>query len=110
MTGDLITADEVEALRARAKTITMKEGLHLTMQDGFVPVIPMNLKSGYCVSLTMIDPSTGRDPIEVFSVGACKSQPDPADAEHLAKAVLGEGCVFLGSLLSKSMVHFCRVM
>lgn len=114
--NDLISGEEIIALRLRAKTITMKDGLKMTMKDGFVPVLPMEIKSGYGVSLTIIEnspesnkrgawPSTQ---IEVFSVGS-HGNPDPADSERIALAVLGEGYAHLESMSpSKKMVHFFK--
>jgi len=107
--NDLISGDEIIALRIRAKTITMQGGLRITMQGGFVPVIPMDIKSGYGVSLTIIQNPPDRNPIEVFSVGARHGQPDPADSESIAMAVLDKGYASLPSLISSlRMVHFFK--
>lgn len=107
--NDLISGYEIIALRLRAKTITMKEGLRLTMQSRFVPVIPMDIKSGYGVSLTIIQNPPDRNPIEVFSVGARHGWPDPAESESIATVVLGKGYTPLPSVLPKSkMVHFFK--
>lgn len=101
----LITEDEITALKARAKRITMQDALRATMEGGFVLVIPMDLKSGYCVSYTIIENPPNQ--LEMFSVGAHGKPVDPADAEYLAKAVLHEYTV-LGNLLSKGMTHFMK--
>ncbi len=107
--NELISGEEIKALRRRAKTITMKEGLRLRMQGGFVPVIPMDLKSGYGISLTIVENPPDRNPIEILSVGAIRGRPDPADSESIATAVLGKGYAPLPSLLpSKRMVHFWK--
>lgn len=107
--NDLISGDEIIALRTRAKTITMKVGLRLTMQDGFVPVVPMNIKSGYCVSLTIIENPPDRNPIDILSVGSVRGIPDPAESESIAMAVLGKGYTPLASLIpSSGMVHFFK--
>ncbi len=107
--NDLISGDEIKALRNRAKTITMKDGLRLRMQGGFVPVIPMDIKSGYGISLTIVHNPPDRNPIEIFSVGARHGMPDPADSESIATAVLGKGYSPLPSLIpSSKMVHFFK--
>lgn len=107
--NDLISGDEIIALRTRAKTVTMKEGLRLTMQGMFVPVIPMEIKSGYGVSLTIIHNPPDRNPIEIFSVGKVRGMPDPAESESIATGVLGKGYVPLPSLIPSSrMVHFFK--
>ncbi len=102
----LITGEEIKALRARAKKITTKDALRASLEGRFVLVIPMDLKSGYCVSYTIIE-NPPSSQLEVFSVGANGKPVDPADAELLAKAVLGEYHV-LGNLLSKGMTHFMK--
>lgn len=104
----LISGDEIIALRTRAKTITIQEGLRITMTGGFVPVIPMEIKSGYVVNLTKIESPPRRNPIEVLSIGS-QGRPDPADSEIIALAVLGKGYVPLQNIFSKRMVHFARV-
>ena len=101
---ELITTDEIAALRARAKTITMQDGLRITMQGGFVPVIPMELKSGYGVSLTIIQNPSDRSPIEVFSVTYKGNIPDAAD--HIALAVLGKG--YNPFRNTKGMLHYFK--
>ncbi len=107
--NELISGAEIKALRRRAKTMTMQEGLRLTMQGGFVPVIPMEIKSGYVVSLTIIENPPDKKQLEVFSVGARHGKPDPADSERIAFAVLGKGALPLKSLLPSSrMVHFWK--
>lgn len=104
--NDLITAEEIVELSARTKRITMKEALRQTMEGGAVPVKPLELKSGYLASYTIID-NLPNSQLEVFSVGARGKQVDPADAERLAKAILGE-YQLLGNLMSKSMTHFMK--
>lgn len=107
--NDLISGDEIIALSTRAKTVTMKEGLRLRMQGGFLPVIPMEIKSGYCISLTIIDNPPDRKPIQIFSIGAVRGMPDPADSESIATAVLGNGYTPLPAMIpSSTMVHFFK--
>ncbi len=103
--NDLITAEEIIELRARAKRVTMKEALRESL-EGRATVAPMNLKSGYWVSYTIID-NLPNSQIEVLSVGARNKAVDPADAERLAKAVLGE-YLSVGNLMSKGMTHFMK--
>lgn len=103
--NDLILPEEIKALRACAKTITMKEGLRLTMQQGFVPIIPRPLISGFGVSMMIIDASE-KNPIELVSVTYKGKKPDPADADHIALAVLGKG--YTPILMSKGMMHYFK--
>ncbi len=104
--NDLITLDEIVKLRGSARRVTMKEALRQTMEGEIVKVTPTELKSGYFASYTIID-NLPHPQIEVFSVGARGKAVDPADAERLAKAVLGEYQP-LGNLMSKSMTHFMK--
>lgn len=108
--NDLISGEEIIAVRYRAKTITMKEALRVTMVGGYVPIIPMVIKSGYGVSLTIVEDPQSRK-IELLSVGSQRGNPDPADSELIALAVLGPGYLPLEiSLSSKRMVHFMKNM
>lgn len=109
--NDLISGKEIKALINQAKTMTMKDALRISLSGKFVPVIPMELKSGYCVSFTMIDPQDRNNNrlIGVCSVGARKGLPDPADAECIVSAVLGGPVIQIASLLPRStMLHFIR--
>lgn len=109
--NELISGEEIRALRRRAKTITMQDALRASLGGKFILVIPMDLKSDYWVSLTTIENQPAdRNPIEVFSVGVHHGQPDPVDSERIAVAVLGEGYAPLpGKLKSKRMVHFFKM-
>lgn len=102
---NLITEDEIKRLRAGARTITVENGF----QQKIHVVIPMDLQSGYGVSLSIAHESSLNCRMEILSVGSRQGPPDPADAERIAKAVLGDGYTFVGSLLSRRMAHFYKV-
>jgi len=102
--NDLISEEEIKALRARAKTITIKD----CMAGRMILIEPIGLKCGYCASYSIVESPEGRAPIEVISVGT-HGRPDPADSECIAMAVLGEGYTPVESLLpSGDMVHFFK--
>lgn len=108
--NNLISGEEIIAVRESAKTLTIKEGLRLTMKQGCVPVIPMHLKSGFCASMTILEPEPGRNPIEVVSVGITgkKGLPDHADADEIVGAILGKGFTPIVGLKSKQLYHYFK--
>lgn len=103
--NDLITTEEIAKLRSRVKRITMKDALRETM-EGKAFTAPINLKSGYHTSYTIIDNSPGPQ-LEIVSIGSRRKTVNSADAERIGKAVLGE-YLELGDLKSKGMVHFMK--
>lgn len=104
-TDTLITEAEIKTLRENAKTITLEDAL----RGPRVKVTPQILASGYKVSLTMNDPGTGRI-IEHVSIYDPAGRTDPADAERIAKAVLGEGYIlFWDGELLKENKHFIKI-
>jgi len=71
-------------------------------------IIPTKLKSGYGVSYSLIESPEGRAPVELLSVGSQNGEPDPADSESIALAVLGEGYTPADFLFLGNMVHFVK--
>jgi hypothetical protein len=105
MSSDLITLEEIKTLRAGAITITLKMVMDYVVERKVIPVIPIILKSGYCVSMT-IDMLRGRA-VEHISISRMGEITDPADAEIIAKAVVGE-CAIQGSMFNKNVIHFLK--
>ncbi len=104
-TDTLITEAEIETLRANAKTITLEDAL----RGRRVEVKPLILASGYEAIMTMNDAGTGRV-IEHVSVYDRSGRTDPADAERIARAVLGEGYRVWGDgKLLKENKHFIKI-
>lgn len=108
--NDLITAGEIKTLRTNAqerifKVTSIQDIIQTTPEK--VIVIPTPLKSAYCASLSMIEADKGKK-IEILSVGS-SGVPDAADAESIAKAVLGTDYKYLGHFSREDMVHFISV-
>jgi len=104
-TDTLITEAEIKTLRANAKTIT----LEVALRGHIVKVNPLILASRYKVSMTVNDVGTGRV-MEHVSVYDPSGMTDPADAERIAVAVLGEGyTVWGGGELLKENKHFIKI-
>lgn len=102
--GDLITLEEVRTLRAGAKTITPE----MVMEAVITGVAGINLSSGYRVSMT-IDLLAGRTTAEHIAVSKIGGITDPADAEIIAKAVIGE-CTMKGNMFNKNVIHFLKIV
>lgn len=81
----LITEDEIKTLKESPKTITLVD----TLEGRKIPTPPLNLRSGYLVTYTIQDARPLGRRIELLSVYRDKPVPDPADSEHIAKAILG---------------------
>lgn len=104
-TDPLITEAEIKTVRANAKTVTFEDAIKGTR----IEVKPLILASGYKVSMTLNDAGTGRV-IEHVSVYNPSGRTDPADAEIIAKAVLGEGYTVWGDgELLKENKHFIKI-
>ncbi len=104
---NLITPEEIKALRAGAITITPEMVMEYVVERKVIPVIPRILKSGYCVSMT-IDLLKGRA-VEHICISKMGKIADPADAEIIAKAVIGE-CTIKGSMFNKNVIHFMKIV
>jgi len=102
--NDLISGEEIKALKANACTITLRDAMEMRLKI----IIPMDLKSGYGVSYSLVESSGGKAPIEFLSVGSRSGEPDPADSERMALAVLGEGYTYVDTLFLGNMVHFAK--
>ncbi len=101
--NDLISGEEIKALRAKAAIITLQDVIEIR----FYKIEPMYLKSKYCVSLTIAESPIGNQ-IEILSVGS-HGKPDPADSESIATAILGSGYTSIDSMLPfGNMVHFWK--
>jgi hypothetical protein len=46
--------------------------------------------------------------VELLSVGSRSGEPDPADSDRIAMAVLGEGYISADNLFLGNMVHFVK--
>jgi len=105
MTDNLITEAEIKTVRANAKTITFEDAL----RGPRIEVKPLIIASGYKVSMTLDAAGTGMV-IEHVSVYNPSGRTDPADAEIIAKAVLGEGYMVWGDgELLKENKHFMKI-
>ena len=102
--NDLISGEEIKALKANACTITLQDAMEMRIKI----IIPMDLKSGYGASYSLVESSGGKAPIEILSVGSRNGVPDPADSERIALAVLGEGYTSADSLFLGNMLHFVK--
>jgi len=102
--NDLISGEEIRALKANACTITLQDAMEMRIKI----IVPMTLKCGYCASYSIVESPEGRAQMELLSVGT-HGRPDPADSECIAMSVLGEGYTPVESLLpSGDMVHFWK--
>lgn len=99
--NDLITQKEIEEIKAKAITMDI---LELMKTRKTVITNPTWLSNGYGVSYS-IDTMPGIPPVHHVSIGHRNRNPDPAEAECIAKEMLGE-YVVLGDVHHIGVIHF----
>jgi hypothetical protein len=99
--SSLITKKEIDEIKSKAMTIDV---LKMVNEKRIIIVKPHWLENGYGISFT-IDIMPGLPPINHISVGHRNGTPDPADAEHIAREMLGD-YVVLGTMYLKDNIHF----
>ena len=105
---NLITPEEIETLRAGAKTITPEMVMDAVAEGNIIPVVPIKLKSGYMISMT-IDKLDGRT-AEHISVNNPDGSIDHADAEIIAHAILGDFYIMKKGVLNRNVIHFIKIV
>lgn len=105
---NLITPEEIKTLRAGAKTITPEMVMEAVAEGKIIPIVPIKLNIGYLASMT-IDKLDGRT-AEHLSISRQEGRTDPADAEIIAKSVIGEGWIMKGSALNRNVIHFIKIV
>lgn len=109
MINDLITPDEIKNLRNSAVKITPE--ICEDIKHGKISqILPeaMHLKSGYMVQMTK--DIVNNIIVEHISVSRQNNKTDPADAEHIANAILGTGWSTMPSMLNKNVLHFLKLI
>lgn len=90
MGNDLITTDEINLLKTSPRHLSWKDVSPKTSAV-YPPVKPIKLKSGYVVSYTIDSIFEEKNvKIEHVIIGAEDFEPDPADEDEIAHAILGE--------------------
>lgn len=102
----MLTEDEIKNIKGNAVTIIMNDVL-----NGKAKPIPFTtVSNGYTVSMSI---TVLREYIEVHHVSVMNPNgaTDPAEAEHIAKDILGEGYQFVmhGELVPNNL-HFMELV
>ena len=102
----MLTEDEIKTIKGNAVTIIVTEVL-----EGKVKPVPRTtISNGYTVgmSITLL-----RESLEIRHISVLNPEgvTDPAEAEHIAKDILGEGYQFItqGELVPNNL-HFMKVV
>lgn len=102
----MLTEDEIKKIKEKAVTITLKDVFAKKVK----PVNPTTVSNGYKVSMSI---DVLRDYLDVHHVSVMNPNgvTDPAEAEHIAKDILGEGYQFMapGELVPNNL-HFMKVV
>lgn len=102
----MLTEPEIKKIKEKAITITLNDVFARKVK----PVNPTIVSNGYRVSMSI---EALRDYLDVHHVSVLnpKGVTDPAEAEHIAKDILGEGYQFItqGELVPNNL-HFMKVV
>ena len=100
----VLTEDEIKKIKDRKIIITLKDALGMKVK----PTKPTVVSNGYKVSMSI---DVLKDYLEVHHVSVYnpKGRTDPAEAEHIARDILGEGYQYLGGReLRSNNLHFIK--
>ncbi len=102
----MLTEDEIKKIKGNAVTIIMND----VLKDKAKSVPYTTISNGYMVSMS-IDVLRTYLEIHHVSVMNPKGATDPAEAEHIAKDILGEGYQFVmhGELVHNNL-HFMKMV
>ena len=102
----MLTEDEIKKIKGNAVTVTVKD----VFKGKAKPVLPVTISNGYKVSMSI---DVLREYLEIHHVSVMnpKGVTDPAEAEHIAKDILGEGYQFImhGELVPNNL-HFMKMV
>ena len=99
----LICKEELEQIKLNVKTVDYVQILR--GKKGVLIVHPFYLISGYGVTYT-IDIMPEMSPVHHVSIGHIKRKLDPADANIIARAILGIPYLDYGSHDNPGVMHF----
>jgi len=102
----MLTEDEIKSIKGNAVTIIVTE----VLKGKVKPVPHTTISNGYRVSMSV---TALREYLEIHHVSVMnpKGATDPAEAEHIAKDILGEGYQFItqGELVPNNL-HFMKAV
>ena len=102
----MLTEPELKKITENTVIITLKDALEMKIK----PVKPTTVSNGYRVSMSI---EKLRDYLDVHHVSVMNSKgvTDPAEAEHIAREILGEGYRFMayGELVPNNL-HFIKMV
>lgn len=104
----VLREDEVRKIKESAVIITPEKALQAIVRGQIIAVDPIDVSNGYRVCMTI---EVLRDYLEVHHISVMnpKGRTDPAEAEHIAKEILGEGYKVMGEgILVKNNIHFMK--
>lgn len=103
----MLSEDEIKKVKDGIVILTIEEILQ-TLATGKIKIInPTMLNNGYVVgySIEHIRPDLI---IHHISVSNTKGLADPADAEHIARDILGKEYKSIGPMNLKNVLHFMK--
>lgn len=100
----MLTENEIKVIKENALVLTVKDTLEMKVK----PVKPTVVSNGYVVSMSV---EVLRPYLQVHHVSVMnpKGRTDPAEAEHIARDVLGDECRFIThGELEPNNLHFMK--
>jgi hypothetical protein len=103
----MLTEDEIKRIKDSAM-ILVPDDIVRTVAAGKIKVIePTSLGNGYTVGYSITHMRTNLD-VHHVSISNSKGITDPADAEYMARDILGKGYKSVGSMNLKNVLHFMK--
>lgn len=98
---------EIKKIKEGAVIITLEDALRLIATGQIKVIPPTSLNNGCRVgySITFLRPDLD---VHHISVSNSKGVTDPAEAECIARDILGEGYKALGPMNLKNVLHFMK--
>lgn len=97
MSEELITDDEIKKIKSNPVTLSLTR---------LIPVIPLNLESGYRVSYSIDILPSGKRYEHVAISKSDITSIDAAEQDCIAKRILGENYELLNIFFCKNVTHY----
>ena len=105
----MLTEEEIKKIKDGVVIITVDDAIKI-MTTGKIKVIkPALLNNGYMVGYS-IEKLRSSLHIHHISVSNSKGKTDPADAEYIARDILGKEYQSMGPMNLKNVFHFTKII
>jgi len=104
MERQMLTKEDIKKVWDSVQILSEENVINNIVTGGLRPIL---MNNGYRVTLSI---DRLRKDLELFHLSVSKSEgeTDPADAEHIAKDILGEGYIYIGNMYHRNVLHFVK--